>query len=67
MLISLLGHKLLVGVCSNGIAIFPASSFDAPPPVDVNMQIYSSISYITYLYSYFLRKHPKPLLDPTSP
>jgi len=47
MLISSLRHKLLVGVCPNGIAIFPASSFDAPPPVDVKMQVYSSISPVS--------------------
>ena len=47
MLISSLRHKLLVGVYSNGIATFPASFLDTPPPVDVNMQVYPIISPVS--------------------
>ena len=40
VLISSFRHNLPFSACSNEITAFPASSFDAPPPANLNMQVH---------------------------
>ena len=53
--ISSLRHNLPVSACSNEITAFPTSTFDAPPPANLNMQV-----HITFLRS---QSHYYPILS----